>query len=270
MLRSAALLRAKYTTPSTKFVALMPGRASTDWQNYVGRMMAAQKRGRPPPELTPYIAAKQEEAALVHGNSAERLRTVLGIVRDELGGAPVHMAGGLILLHRVAEEGLKMGMEPGLGPGSRVSTGGGTKGLPPPPEMESTIKRFAGVDVIYEAYGMTEIGDAFGSCEQGRFHIWPWIVPFVLDEETGSVLPRQGKQRGRGAFFDLSAQTYWGGVVTGDRVSVSWDRCPCGRSTPQVLPPVTRLPPAGPDEHGLGPASDGAIQAALGALNRGL
>lgn len=229
-------------------------------------MMAAQKRGRAPPQLTPYIAAKQEEAALVHGNSEERLRTMLGIVRDELSGSPVHMAGGLILLHRVAEEGLKMGMEPGLGPRSRVSTGGGTKGLPPPPGMESAIKRFAGVDVIYEAYGMTEIGDAFGSCEHGRFHIWPWIVPFVLDEETGGLLPRRGTQRGRGAFFDLSAQTYWGGVVTGDRVSISWERCPCGRSTPQVLPPVVRIPSSGQDEYG----ASGALHAALEALNRGL
>lgn len=270
MLRSAALLREKYTTPTTKFIALMPGRASTDWQSYMGRMMAAQRWGRMPPELTPYIAAKQEEAALVHAHSAERLRTVLGIVRDELGGSPVHMAGGLILLHRVAEEGLKMGMEPGLGPRSRVSTGGGTKGLPPPPDMESTIKRFAGVDVIYEAYGMTEIGDAFGSCEQGRFHIWPWIVPFVLDEETGAPLPRRGKQRGRGAFFDLTAQTYWGGVVTGDRVSISWDICPCGRSTPQVLPPVERIPPAERDEHAPTGAAATAVHAALEALNRGL
>jgi hypothetical protein len=235
----------------------------------MARMMAAPKQGRAPPELTPYLEARQDEAALLHGNSAERLRTVLGIVRDELGGSPVHMAGGLIMLHRVAEAGLKMGMEPGLGPGSRVSTGGGTKGLPPPPEMESTIKRFAGVDVIYEAYGMTEIGDAFGSCEQGRFHIWPWIVPFVLDEKTGDLLPRRGKQRGRGAFFDLSAQTFWGGVVTGDRVSISWDRCPCRRSTPQVLRPVERIPSAGPDEYAIGGAASVAVHAALEALNRG-
>jgi hypothetical protein len=270
MLRSAALLRDKYTTPSTKFIALVPGRASTDWQNYMGRLIAAPLQGREPPQLTAYIAARQEEVALIHTNSQERLRTVLAIVRDELSGAPVHMAGGVIMLHRLAEEGLKMGMAPGLGPRSRVSTGGGTKGLAPPPGMESTIKRFAGVDVIYEAYGMTEIGDAFGSCEHGRFHIWPWIVPFVLDEETGAVLPRRGRQRGRGAFFDLSAQTYWGGVVTGDRVSISWERCSCGRSTPQVLPPVERIPASGQDAYGLGGAVPGAVHAALEALNRGL
>lgn len=270
MLRSAASLREKFTTPTTKFIALMPGRASTDWQHYVARTMTAQQRGQAPPELTPYLAAKRDEAVLNHRNAEERLRTVLGIVRDELAGSPVHMAGGLILLHRVAEEGLRMGMEPGLGPGSRVSTGGGTKGLPAPPGMESTIRRFAGVDAIYEVYGMTEIGDAFGSCEEGRFHIWPWIVPIVLDEETAAPLPRRGKQRGRGAFFDLSAQTYWGGVVTGDRVSISWERCPCGRATPQVLPPVARIPSSGQDEYALGGAAPIAIHAALEALNRGL
>lgn len=248
---------------------VMPGRASTDWQSYMGRMMAAQKQGRMPPELTPYVAAKQKEVALVHADAAERLRTVLGVVRDELGGSPVHMAGGLMLLHRVAQEGLQMGMEPGLGPRSRVSTGGGTKGLPSPPDMEATIKRFAGVDVIYEAYGMTEIGDAFGSCDHGRFHIWPWIVPFVLDEKTGAPFPRRGKQRGRAAFFDLSAQTCWGGVVTGDRVSISWDRCPCGRSTPQVLPPIERIPPSEQEEHAPSGAGPLAVHAAVEALNRG-
>ena len=163
-----------------------------------------------------------------------------------------------------------MGMEPAFGPRSVVGTGGGTKGVVPPPDMESTIKRFAGVDVIYEAYGMSEIADAFAACREGRFHILPWTVPFVFAERTGALLPRRGTQTGRAAFFDLTAQTSWGGVVTADRVAISWDRCPCGRTTPQVLPPIARIAATTDGDHSGGGPTPEAIHAALMALNRGI
>jgi hypothetical protein len=267
MLRSAALLRENYTTATTRFIPLITARASTDWQHYIARLGSAAKRGARPPEASAYVCEKEAEAAEIHRTYNERIGTLLEILRDQLRDAPVHMAGGLPLIHRIAEEGLKLGMEPGLGPGSQISTGGGMKGTAPPADMEKTILRFAGVDKFYEAYGMTELGDAFGSCEQGRFHIWPWIVPFVFEEATGALLPRQGKQRGRGAFFDLSAQSYWGGVVTGDRVSIVWDRCPCGRTTPQVVPPVSRIPFSDDDVHEPGGPSPMALHVAREALN---
>lgn len=269
MLRSAAMLRENYTTPTTRFLPLLPMRASTDWQHYVGRVMAAERHGTPLPRLTPYVQARREEAAAAQASYDERIRTVLEIVRDELQDAPVHMAGGPLLLHRVATAGLRMGMAPGLPPGSRISTGGGTKGHAAPDGMIGAIKRFGGVDTIYEAYGMTEIGDAFGSCEQGRFHIWPWIVPLVFDEGSGALLPRRGRQAGRAGFFDLTAQTYWGGVVTADLVTISWDRCPCGRTTPQVVGPISRAA-SGTGADGPAGPSRAAMAVALEALNEGL
>lgn len=268
MLRSVAPLREKFAEFFAQFIALMPGSMSTDLQYHMSRLHAAQRRGAPPPPHTPYIQARQDEVAQMQGAAGERMQTVLEIVRDELAGSPVHMVGGVILLHRFAEEGLKMGMEPAFGPRSIVGTGGGTKGMIPPPDMEGTIKRFTGVDVIYEAYGMSEVADAFAACRKGRFHILPWTVPFVFDETTGALLPRQGTQKGRAAFFDLTAQTSWGGVVTADRVAMSWDRCPCGRTTPQVLPPIARIAPSSDDDHALGGATPEAIHAALMALNR--
>jgi hypothetical protein len=47
---------------------------------------------------------------------------------------------------------------------------------------------------------------------------------------SGAVLPRQGTQTRRLAVMDLLGQTYWGGIITGEKVTIEWDAaCPCGR-----------------------------------------
>jgi len=52
----------------------------------------------------------------------------------------------------------------------------------------------------------------------------------VLDPKTSEPLPRTGVQTGRHACFDLLAETYWAGTITGDEVTAHWDEdCPCGR-----------------------------------------
>ena len=58
------------------------------------------------------------------------------------------------------------------------------------------------------------------------------LTPYVLDLDSGQPLPRTGKQTGRAAFFDMTADSCWGGLVTGDMVTVDWDhRCECGRTS---------------------------------------
>ena len=59
----------------------------------------------------------------------------------------------------------------------------------------------------------------------------------------GAVLPREGVQRGRFAFMDLSAETYWGGGLSGDAVTVHWGAatCACGRRGTHIEPTVARL-----------------------------
>ncbi len=42
--------------------------------------------------------------------------------------------------------------------------------------------------------------------------------------------------------MDLSAETYWGGGVSGDEVTVTWDqKCACGRPGPFISPTIARL-----------------------------
>jgi len=78
-------------------------------------------------------------------------------------------------------------------------------------------------------------------CMHGHYHAPPWLVSFVLDPDTGVPYPRKGTQTGRYAGFDLWAQTYWGGFITGDEVTINWDGgCACGRSGPYMHGTVVR------------------------------
>ena len=62
----------------------------------------------------------------------------------------------------------------------------------------------------------------------------------MLDPDTSTSLPREGVQTGRAAFYDLQAETYWGGFVTGDEVTVDWNPCKCGRKSPHIARKIER------------------------------
>jgi hypothetical protein len=49
-----------------------------------------------------------------------------------------------------------------------------------------------------------------------------------------------GVQTGRAAFFDLMPDSYWGGVVTGDEITVDWACCECGLATAHIDPTIER------------------------------
>jgi hypothetical protein len=48
-----------------------------------------------------------------------------------------------------------------------------------------------------------------------------------------------GVAEGRGGFFDVTLEGRWGGVISGDRLTVNFSACGCGRKSPSVLE-VTR------------------------------
>jgi hypothetical protein len=48
------------------------------------------------------------------------------------------------------------------------------------------------------------------------------MIPMVLDQDANE-LPREGVQTGRFAVFDLLAESYWGGFISGDEVTIHWD-----------------------------------------------
>ena len=130
-----------------------------------------------------------------------------------------------------------------FGAGSVLMTGGGSKGRVLPDGWRQQIFDFVGFDSYYEFYGMSELMANCPRCAEGNFHIPPVLVPFVLDPDSGHPLPRTGQQTGRFALFDLMPDSYWGGLITGDEVTVAgWDEpCRCGRTGPYAFPVIRRF-----------------------------
>src|SRR3546814_2349901 len=77
---------------------------------------------------------------------------------------------------------------------------------------------------------MQELHSGMPRCRAGgRYHVPPWVVPLILDKSGDALLPiGNGEYEGRAAFFDLSIDGRWGGVISGDRISIDFSPCPCG------------------------------------------
>ena len=117
-------------------------------------------------------------------------------------------------------------------------SGGGAKGFDLPVDHVEQIMRFMGLglDRFTQGYGMQEVSTGAQMLEWGRYSFPGWIAPLVLDD-TGEhrVQPAEGTVTGRMAIFDVSIDGRWGGIVTGDRVTVDFTRSPEGRAGPSVL-----------------------------------
>lgn len=117
---------------------------------------------------------------------------------------------------------------------------------------------------------MTEIMSTHMMCEHGHYHLDHRAIPYVLNPDTGEVLPRQGRVTGRAAFFDLGANARWGGFVTGDEITIDWDtHCPCGRPSAFVVGgSISRYSEKqGGDDKITCAASEAAVRDAMDFLN---
>jgi hypothetical protein len=159
--------------------------------------------------------------------------------RDE----PVCIAGLWPQHWALVEVARRMGCQHGLlHPDSAVFGAGGTKGSVMPPDYRNQIYRFYGARHRSDNYGMTELICGFPRCPAGRYHQPPWIKTLVLDK-VGERLAAPDAQRrlhGRAAFFDIATAHRWGGVISGDRITLDLRTCPCGRPGPTVLDTISR------------------------------
>jgi hypothetical protein len=145
-------------------------------------------------------------------------------------------------IHRIASARLEKGERWSFTPESRVMCQGGSKGHALPPDWLDTARSFIEVGRVVQTYGMAELTGLSPLCSAGRYHIQPWVIPFVLDPETSKLLPRQGVQTGRFAFFDLATNSHWGGLMTGDEITLDFDgQCQCGATTLHFSSQVARL-----------------------------
>ena len=252
--------------------ALRPGRMSSDAMFLAGRLRAAQARGELDQlEINPALRARKTDFEREQREMADSMPRFLDQVVEDLRGERVWVLATWNVLYSIAKAGLDSGLTNVFSPDSLVTTGGGAKGVVIPDDWQDTVKTFMGVEQIQRSYVMSEITAMNKMCEHGRYHFEPWIIPFVLDPGDGHVLPREGEQTGRAAVFDLMPESYWGGFITGDEVTASFEPCRCGRTTSHLAPTIERFSEKhGGDDKITCVASEEAHRAALEFLSERL
>jgi hypothetical protein len=222
---------------------LYQGYISSDLSSLAGRMQSAEDRGELAKLGLDPALLEAREALIAQGRRREQdMDAWFTKLMEEYRGKRVKIGGTASDLIRTARTGIARGLKPSFAPNSFISTGGGLKGLVDPPEdWEAFVIDYFGVERIAAIYGMSEIMGTAPKCSNGHYHLPPWTFTVLLDAENNE-LPREGTQTGRFAAFDLLAETYWGGFISGDRVTIHWEEdCGCGWKGPRVGPEIARF-----------------------------
>lgn len=216
---------------------------SSDLMWLAARLRAAAARGDASNVDVPatLLARRAEWEQAQKDMPAQQLEFVNRMIH-KLRGERVFVMGTSNLLYSAAKRGLDEGLTGVFAPDSVFMGGGGAKGVPLPDDLEDVICKFFNTDRMISAYGMTEMNSFSVLCEHDRYHVLPWVTVFLLDLETGQALPRHGQQSGRAAFFDMTQDSTWGGLITGDMVSIDWDHsCECGRTSVAMGKKINRV-----------------------------
>jgi hypothetical protein len=233
-LRIANMIKRGFTGgDETRFHALYPGAVDTDLMFLASKMRAAASRGELDRlEVDPVLAARKDEFIAMQARQAQDMDVFFTRLTEQLRGKRVFMTSAFHQMYDIARAGLDRGVRNVFAPDSAILTGGGMKGVVLPDDFLEVIKEFLGVDRIQVGYGFSESSTFHWGCSEGRYHVAPWVIPFVLDPETSEPLPRTGVQTGRAAVYDILLRAHWGGVISGDEVTINWDlQCPCGRAS---------------------------------------
>jgi hypothetical protein len=224
------------------FHAAYPGTLSTDVLYLGAKIRAAHAKGTLDRlEISPELMAKKKAFDQLQADMPRHLAAFFERIAQELSGKRVYISATWTLLHNMAKAGLARGLEGVFAADSYVNTTGGAKGVVQPAGWKEDILRFTGAARLNEAYSMSEVLGSHAMCEHGHFHFMATVIPYLLDPETGKALPREGRVTGRAAFFDLGAETRWGGFITGDEITVEWDQpCACGRPSRYAVGSIQR------------------------------
>jgi hypothetical protein len=216
---------------------------SSDLMWLAARVRAAAAKGDASKvEVPPSLLARREEWERAQkAMPAQQLEFVNRMIK-QLQGQRVFVMSTSNLLYAAAKRGLDEGLSGVFAPDSVFMGGGGAKGVALPEDLEEVICKFFNIRRMISAYGMTEMNSFSILCDHDCYHVQPWVTVFLLDLQTGQPLPRKGKQTGRAAFFDMTHDSTWGGVVTGDLVTVDWDNmCACGRTSVPLEKQIKRV-----------------------------
>jgi hypothetical protein len=157
----------------------------------------------------------------------------------------LHITGYWSGLHPVATAVREMGYSAkDFNSDNSIYCTGGLKGAQLPPDYREFVYETFNIrpDRNYLGYSMQEIQTGMPRCQKGeRYHLPPWLVPLILNKEGDELLPiAKNEYEGRAAFFDLSLDGRWGGVISGDKIAIDFSPCACGHKGPSIRDDVTR------------------------------
>jgi hypothetical protein len=242
-LRMVELLKREFTgNDESRFHPLYDEAINTDLLFLASKLRAAASRGELDRiEIDPKLLARKDEFQAMEARRPAQMQAFFERMTAQLAGKRVFMTGTYTLMYEIAKGGLERGVANVFAKDSAILTGGGTKGHVLPPDYMEVIKDFLGVDRIQEGYGMSEISAFHWACEESRYHVQPWVIPYVLDPVTSKPLPRKGVQTGRAAFYDVLLQSHWGGSISGDEITLDFEnRCRCGLASVHIAHEIMR------------------------------
>jgi hypothetical protein len=157
----------------------------------------------------------------------------------------IHVTGLWAGLYNVAKAVREMGYRAqDFHPENSIYVGGGLKRAKLPDDYREFVYETFNIrpERNYQNYSMQELHSGMPRCRQGgRYHVPPWLVPLILDKAGDNLLPMiDGEYEGRAAFFDLSLDGRWGGVISGDKISIDFSACACGSKGPSIRDNIVR------------------------------
>lgn len=157
---------------------------------------------------------------------------------------PLHILGMLGPLYKVAEIVRSRGFTgKDFQPNTTFLAGGLKRAAVPENYREIIFDTFnLAEDRVCQSYSMQELNSQCPRCSEGRYHVPPWMLLLLLDESGENLIEptETGEHEGRAAFFDISLEGRWGGVISGDKIEVSWAPCGCGNRSPSINPDIQR------------------------------
>ena len=216
--------------------------------------------------------ARPEDIAQFEATSAARqaeLDKAMVIAAEtlvEARAAKLMIGGQWNALYQVAKLVREMGYSAAdFHPDNCIYVGGGLKRAQLPADYQEFVHETFNIPANrnFQNYSMQELNSGMPRCQQGgRYHVPPWVVPFILNQDGDELLPHSdGPLEGRAAFFDLALDGRWGGVITGDKITLDFSPCPCGNAGPTVHDNIARYADlAGDDKIGCAGTVDAYVR----------
>lgn len=131
-------------------------------------------------------------------------------------------------------------------PDNCIYVGGGLKRALLPDNYQQFVHETFNIPAgrHFQNYSMQELNSGMPKCREcERYHVPPWIVPMILNKDGDALEPTDYSREieGRAAFFDLSLDGRWGGIITGDKISIDYSPTRCSNKGPSIRDNIARF-----------------------------